>query len=233
MRQFLIVVMSLGSLVSFSQVNTATWGVQDTIIVIDKTTDFGPVHDYIEVFNNSGQDLDMRWICHEPVTWPALWETNFTDCSQSNYSDVQDLDSADFLITNPIGFQNKMIIGVQHNSYAHTDTLVFEVFPVDYPQDVLYLHYVIIIAQGSAWASLDSETFPEWYSYDPASNQITLNGVKDGDLLNVFDMNGKLLLSENVNNSESFDLNAFAGQLVILQSTSENGEVLRSKCFLH
>lgn len=201
MRRFIIFLVGFLSFWSSAQVNTPSWGVEDTIIVISKTTDFGPVHDYIEVFNNSGQDLNMRWICHEPISWPALWITNFTDPPQNNYDDVQDLDSADFVLTNPVSFLNKFIIGVQHQSYAHIDTIVFEVWPLDYPQDRLFLHYVIQIDQGNAWALVDEPDFIQKMYVDKA-HQLHLIGNFDQIELNLFALNGQhLLFHQDVSHS--------------------------------
>ncbi|NRA11554.1 MAG: hypothetical protein HRT57_06340 [Crocinitomicaceae bacterium] len=67
MRQFIILLFFV-PLIGNGQVNNSTWGVADTLITISKNTDYGPVHDYIELFNNSGQDLQMRWVCLEPTS---------------------------------------------------------------------------------------------------------------------------------------------------------------------
>ena len=136
-----------------SQINGIYWGVADTNLTIEKNTDFGTVHDYLELFNYSGQDLEMRWIAHFNSSWPSLWAASFADPANWHPS-IVDLDSADFTITDPIGFQNKLIIGVDHNSQAGTGTIDFKVFPIDHPEDVLWLCYGTIINQGNAFASL-------------------------------------------------------------------------------
>jgi len=44
----------------FSQVNATYWGVEDTTLQLSKHTNSGTVNDYLEWYNYSGQDLNMR-----------------------------------------------------------------------------------------------------------------------------------------------------------------------------
>ncbi|MBD3635883.1 MAG: T9SS type A sorting domain-containing protein [Crocinitomicaceae bacterium] len=206
----LTIISLLISTLSLGQVNNTTWGVDDTILVISKTTDFGPVHDYIEVFNNAGQDLQMRWVYHEPASWPTLWETNFTDL-ENNYYDLQHLDSADFTLLNPPGWSNKLIIGVQHFSFAHTDTIKFKVWPIGFPEDSLWLYYVIEIAQGNAWAGIAEEQQEIDYWLDQSSRQFMfMEDVGTVDI-SVYDLTGRLVKRVNAFQAISHSVLDFSG----------------------
>ncbi|UKN02173.1 T9SS type A sorting domain-containing protein [Paracrocinitomix mangrovi] len=191
----------------FTQVNTPTWGIEDTVLIISKTTDFGPVHDYLALTNNSGQDLNMRWICHEPQSWPTLWITDFTDPSNS-FDDVQHLDSSDFVLLNPPEWNNKLIIGVQHQSFAHTDTLKFKVFPVDFPEDTLWLYYIIEVAQGNAWANIEDEDADQILQFNATTNQLSWTSSGLNPKIEIYSLSGQLVkqLESNENSLIISDL---------------------------
>ena len=217
MKQFFLLLLFI-PFVGIGQINNSSWGVSDTIITITKTTDYGPVHDYIEVFNNSGQDLQMRWVCLEPTSWPALWETNFAD-TESNYSDVQNLDSADFILLNPPLWANKLIIGVQHMSFAQTDTVSFKVWPLNFPEDSLTLHYVIVIAQGNAWASINENSFDFKYLFDEENKTIRLAGNNAIVGVNIYSLTGQLVYSKehySLVNSEPIDLSNYSNEMLLI-----------------
>ena len=209
-----------------SQFNNASWGVSDTLIYLSKTTDFGPVHYYIEVFNNSGQDLQMRWRCLEPVSWPSLWITNFKD-TENDYSDVQNLDSADFTLLDPPGWANKLIIGVQHQSYAFTDTVSFKVWPLNYPEDSITVHYVFIIAQGDAWASINENTLDLKYLFDEENKTLQLGGTGSNADVKIYSLTGQLIYSnENykLEKSELIELSNYTNEMLLVHVNSENDQ---------
>lgn len=223
MKHFFLLVVFI-PFVGIGQINNSSWGVSDTIITISKTTDYGAVHDYIEVFNNSGQDLQMRWMCLEPTSWPALWVTNFTD-PENNYSDVQHLDSADFILLNPPVWANKLIIGVQHMSFAHTDTVSFKVWPLNFPEDSMTLHYVIVIAQGNAWASINESSIDFKYLYDAQNKTVRFAGNNAIVDVTVYSLTGQLVYTkENYSliNSEPIDLSNYSNEMLIINLITED-----------
>ena len=222
-------------MVCYSQVNTPTWGVEDTVLTISKTTDFGSVHDYLEIFNNSGQDVDMRWIPMFPDSWPSLWIVNFADPNQ-NYPDVSQVDSADFVMLDPIGFANKLIIGVSHQSYAHTDTMRFNVFPVNNREDSLILQYIIIIAQGNAWAGMASDEIDFNCFYNENESNIQLIGNAGDVKIEMFDLQGKLVKTipnYHLNGQSSIDVADLKKQLYILKVSDGTKGVKSKKILLY
>lgn len=224
MKLFIFLI-SFIPLIAISQINNSSWGVADTIITITKTTDFGPVHDYIEIFNNSGQELQMRWKCLETTSWPALWVTNFSD-TEVDYYDVENLDSADFTLLNPPGWDNKLIIGVQHSSYAHTDTVSFKVWPIDTPENAITIHYVIIISQSIAWVSINENSTDLEYIVDQESNVLKLKGDGAADII-VYSMTGQIVYSEthySLTNSEPIDLSGFSDELLMIHVNTHNNQ---------
>lgn len=223
-------IMAFAAMKANAQVTTNTWGVEDTIIVISKTTDFGPVHDYIEVFNYSGQDLNMRWICHEPFTWPTVWETDFTD-TENNYNDVQHNDSADFTLLNPPGWANKLIIGVQHFSWAHTDTLRFKVWPLDFPEDSLWIKYVIIVAQGDDYFNLEEQNQSFAFSVDDAANKLSISGDSHEVDVVVYNLSGQLVhqVNQYFPGSAPIDLGKLETGIYLVSLRANNVQVYAQK----
>ena len=198
-------VLGLSVLVSFSsygQINATYWGVEDTTLSISKTTDFGIVHDYLELYNYAGQDLDMRWIAYFGDFWPSLWIASFND--PGNWSqNISHLDSADFTLTDPVGFQNKLIIGVNHQSQAGTGTISFKVFPVDHPDDFLTLHYRTSIAQGNAFASIENSVDHQILINNIGDKMISISNVKKPTTVKIYSLTGALIHSANVQESTS------------------------------
>lgn len=232
MKLFIFLI-SFIPLITISQINNSSWGVSDTIFTITKTTDFSVVHGYIEIFNNSGQDIQMRWKCLETTSWPALWVTNFSD-TEVNYYDVENLDSADFTLLNPPGWDNKLIIGVDHSSYAHTDTVSFKVWPIDTPENAITIHYVIIISQGSAWASINENSSDLKYIVDQENNSLKLKGDGVADIV-VYSMTGQVVYSEtnySLTKSEPINLSSYSGELLMINVNTHNNQTSVIKILL-
>lgn len=224
MKLFIFLI-SFIPLTTISQVNNSSWGVSDTIITITKTTDFGVVHDYIEIFNNSGQDLQMRWKCLESTSWPAPWVTNFSD-TEEDYYDVENLDSANFTLLNPPGWDNKLIIGVDHSSYVHADTVSFKVWPIDTPENAITIHYVIIITESSASTSNNENSSDLEYIIDHESSALKLKGDGEADIV-VYSMTGQVVYSEtsySLTKSEPINLSGNSSELLFISVSTHNNE---------
>ncbi|MDX2361147.1 MAG: hypothetical protein QNK23_10090 [Crocinitomicaceae bacterium] len=234
MKQFFLLFLFI-PIAGIGQINNSSWGVADTIITIDKTTDFGPVHDYIEIFNNSGQDLQMRWMCLEPISWPTLWVTNFSD-TENNYTDVQHIDSADFMLMDPPLWNNKLIIGVEHMSFAQTDTVSFKVWPLNFPEDSLTIHYVIIIAQGNSWASINESSIDFKYLFNEQNKTIRFAGSDAIVGVNIYSLTGRLVYSEehySLVNSEPIDLSNYSNEMLIINLITEDNLKNSFKILVH
>lgn len=219
-----------------AQVNTATWGVSDTVIDIVKTTDFGPAHDYIELFNNSNQELQMRWIPKVPQGWPQLWIPNFTD-PDSNYTDVRLVDSADFTLHNPVGWENKLIIGVSHQSYADSQTISFKVFPVNYPEDSLWIHFNVVINQGDAYATINDAHNDLNCYVNQLTEQIIINGDAGLDNFTIYNLNGQAvmqgMLSPSIENKLINCRGLQSGTYILQLKNSSANRVVQRKIVFH
>lgn len=182
-----------------AQINTPTWGVDDSSICIVKSVDFVMVHDYIELFNNSGADQQMRWIRYSDPNWPIQWEAGFTD-PDSFYANVLTEDTAEFIMLDPIEFSNQLIINVDHNNHMDTSYLRFKVYPVAAPEDSLWLKFCIIItAQDAAVSQFQNEL---QLVHDPNQQTIFFKGEVNTELtISLFDLNGKIILRQKISSS--------------------------------
>lgn len=192
---------------AFSQINTPTWGVDDSSICIIKSIDFVMVHDYIQLFNNAGANQQMRWVRYTDPNWPVQWQAGFTD-PDSFYVDVLTEDTAEFLMLNPIEFSNKLIINVDHNNHIDTSFLRFKVYPVAAPQDSLWLNFCIIITMPDlGFREIENECR---LLYDCNQRAISFKGELKSDLsISLFDVNGKMILQQKISEPEGF---IFVGQ---------------------
>lgn len=178
-----------------SQINTPTWGVEDTSFCIIKSTNFGIVHDYLELYNYAATDLQMRWVAQVSPDWPVQWEAGFSD-PDSVYSNVLIEDSADFILPYPVAFSNKLILDVDHNNHLDTSYIRFKVFPVSYPADTLWLNYCVIITSPDV--SVD-ESYSPSIQFDPVTNQLIFENAlaADWDLL-IYSLSGTTEMEKKI-----------------------------------
>lgn len=180
-----------------AQVYTNTWGVEDTTICLIKSTNFVMVHDYIEMYNTSGNDLQMQWEFFAAPDWPVEWEAGFTD-PDSIYTNVLVEDTGQFLLPYPVEFSNKLIINVDHNNHIDTSYLKFKVYPVSFPADTLWLTYCIIITTPDlSSGSVEEQDYQMFYNQ--VEQKIFFKHVITEDaIISVYDVNGKLILERIV-----------------------------------
>ncbi|MEX1003235.1 MAG: T9SS type A sorting domain-containing protein [Crocinitomicaceae bacterium] len=225
MRKFLLILLLLPT-ISKAQVTTSTWGVEDTVINIVKTTNYGVVHDYIEMFNYSGQDLQMRWIPAISTSWPSQWIPNFSD-PDSSYTNPHLEDSADFTLLNPPEFSNKLIIGVDHQSFAANSVISFKVFPVDFPEDSIWIHYYIYIGEPEEAQVGESIHTELTFFYRAFDQQLIFSGLKeDVAELSIIDLSGKVVLAKNITSQDGsyiLDVKSLKKGVFILQINSKEG----------
>jgi hypothetical protein len=181
-------------------------GVSDTSITLSKTTDFSAVHDYIELFNTAEEELTMRWICDKAVSWPVEWDLNFTDPS-NDYPLVEDKDSADFTLPYPVGFSNKLIIGLKHYSLAAESSVRFKVFPVEHPEDTLWLTYNFVIEQGDATIGITDDLGAKVPIFQLNNHQLIIkDGPVSSDLV-LYNLEGKAIFSATQLTGTSAEIN--------------------------
>lgn len=129
---------------SFSQ----TFHFDDTITYFVKDVDTSsiPLHWYLEIFNDLGQDTTLRWKA-DLSTIPSGWTISFDD--QSNYyPNVSHNDSADFTLLTGLTFPQKLIIGNSLNGNTGTGSAIFKIYDPNVPEVYQYIEYKFIISEG-------------------------------------------------------------------------------------
>jgi len=123
----------------------------------DKTIDFGTVHGYLEIINDTGDTVSMKWISRRGHTCPPEWNFNFDD-QNVFYGTVHHLDSAAFNMYPTGTFPQKMIIGLTHNGQEATGSIYFTIFPESDRADSTVLEFRFIIRHGSGGGNDTTDT---------------------------------------------------------------------------
>ena len=216
----LFIVLLLFPLAASSQVNTTTWGVDDTSICIVKSTDFFQVHDYIAMENFSGSPLSMVWVRHTALDWPVQWEAGFTD-PDSFYTDVLVVDTGFFTLPYPVEFSNQLIIDVDHNNHVDTSYLKFKVYPAAYPEDSLWLTYCIIIHLPDVGFS-ENESTDFNIEFNAGENLLRIfSSVETAYQIEVVNLAGEIILSQSLHEkSEAISLTQLPTGIYIVRLQS-------------
>lgn len=120
---------------------------QDTETTLIKTTDQSPAHWYIEIFSNLDEDKTLRWKTFFDHI-PEEWSITFND-QTTNYFEVNDGDSADFILLSDQEFPQKLIIGAMLNNTPGNGTVSFEIYDPGTPASKDTIRFHFIISQGS------------------------------------------------------------------------------------
>ena len=117
----------------------------DTIVYLEKTTDFFNVHWYIEIYNESDEEKEMIWEANFSP-YPSRWEVSFDD--QNNfYSNIRNNESNEFKLYNNPSAAQKLIIGVFHNEAIGNGQFRFKIYPKGEPEKFKYITYDITFTQ--------------------------------------------------------------------------------------
>ncbi len=188
------VVIALFSLYSLS-INAQSFGVSDTLKILSKTTDFGVLHDFIQLENFSGKDLAMRWKQTISPGFPSAWIPSIQD-PDNWYNHCDTVDSADFVLPDSTTFSDKMVIGLDHQQMVGAGFIYYQLFPIDDPTDTINIAFSLNVSEGTGTTGLDklSATTLEIYP-NPASDEIRI--IKPTELgidfsIRLIDANGKV-----------------------------------------
>ena len=121
-------------------------------------------------------------------------------------------------------------------SFAHNDTVSFRVWPVNFPHDYLTLHYVIEIAQGNAWASIDENDISYKYFFDPENRTLHFDGADENVDITIYSLTGQLVFSASnysLVNSESIDLSKYSNEMLIVNVVGVSKQVSSFKIQVH
>ncbi len=135
---------------SISIVKTQDIGLeQDTVSMTKPATGF-TFYFPINFYNNSGQDLQMRWVKEEVIeNYQSSGHGNTTTWDYSiqdpeNFYPIAEamvLDSSDFLLKSEIGPTDKFIVQVYPNDLEGDVFFKFRIFEIGNPEGSFYAHF--------------------------------------------------------------------------------------------
>lgn len=152
--------------------------------------------------------------CTATLSWKTATETNFS------HFDIER--SRDGIVYQTIGKQSAK---GSHSSYSFTDNtlaegqVMYRLKIVDYDGEAGYSTIVKL--------NTDCPHRAITVSPNPATDQVVVNGLKEGDRLNIYDAQGRLVIAESVKNTNQLMSigNLAAGFYIIKVSDAQNGTI--------
>lgn len=181
---------------------------------------YGILHEFIQIDNLSGQPLPMRWIGHigGVIECPNGWDYGVTD-PDSAYAVLNDLDSADFILSDTNFTNNKIVISVVHNGVIGNCQVTFDIFALSDPNTVTTIGFNITVTAAPT-AIEEVSVHPRGIIYpNPGNGQYHLPEKAQSIL--VYDGSGRLVLSTSGNR---FDLSNQPNGIYLVQLISATGE---------
>lgn len=139
-RAVILLLFFITTHVSWSQ----CFSVDDTVKNIYKSTlSSTPPHEYFQLYNNSGNDINMRWkVNHSETFYPPQWQIAVQD--NVTYHNPAP-DSADFVLPDTVGAMDKIIINIYHNGIAGNGVYAVDLINLDSVSEVITVKFVIEI----------------------------------------------------------------------------------------
>ncbi len=140
LRSFII--LAIGAIGAFSigqTISAQSFSVEiESIDINGDSSDF-VFYNYIQLFNNTDADLNMRWKRTVLEGFPSQWDFKVIDNNQPYESDV---DSADFvLLANPEGILQAINVNFFPNNFDARGTVNIEVINTANPSESILLNF--------------------------------------------------------------------------------------------
>lgn len=121
--------------------------VSDTLRDIHKPINSStPPHDYIQLINNSGQDISIRWKMNTAQTYfPPQWEIGIQDRDAYHFP-VSVTDSADIVLPDTATSIDKIILNVYQNATAGQGVICITLINLDSIDQQMDIYFVIDIS---------------------------------------------------------------------------------------
>ena len=199
--------------------------VYEPISTLYKTTDFGTLHNYIQISNLTTQDFPMVWISDFGGTdgCPTKWNISLND-PDSAYIPLLDGDSSTFILSGSDSLGNKLIIGVDHNGMLGSCLIGFKIYPLNNIADSINVGFDVEVTQGGGSTALkellkidENKIYP-----NPSSGMVYL--TDNAKYLQVYDYLGRLLVKSGLNGQSLFDLSFLPSGVYLIKVTEVEGK---------
>ena len=161
-----------------------------------KTTDYGIMHEFIQIDNLIGTDFGMRWVALQGSKsgCPTQWDIGVSD-PDSAYATVNDNDSADFILSGTNSTNNKIILSVNHNGTVGDCAVNFRIYPLSDPSDITIIGFNVSVLPGSTGLDEINSKSEEYGYPNPVKNNYTFK--EQVKYFKIFDIDGRLLIEGN------------------------------------
>jgi len=144
MRKRLLFITSLFFLITVSSFGQR-FSTSKSYVNLYKSTGFGTLHDHIEIENNTSDTIILRWKQRRSITYPSsAWVTTLQDPNQW-HNPVDGVDSADFKLAPSPTFNNKLVIGVDHQQMTGSGQVIFTLYEPGNPADSLQIIFDVTV----------------------------------------------------------------------------------------
>ncbi len=141
------------------------FGLEHDTIFSSKSVDFFTFYLPNDFYNDSGQDLQLRWVKeavienyevggHGGQNNTGLWDYSIQD-PQNFYTDGAAVDSADFVLQSEVNTLDKFIVQVYPNDVIGNVFFSFSIYEIGNPDNIIQVHF-----DYTATASTSSSSFP-------------------------------------------------------------------------
>lgn len=192
---------------------------------IVKNTNYGILHEYIQIDNLLNQDFGMRWIADVggKSGCPTGWLIGISD-PDSVYTTIISGDSADFILSGTDSVGNKMVISVAHNGLPGDCSVNFRLYELSNPNTITNIGFNITVTPGPVGIDEDVEMKKIGYP-NPTKSIYYFNANIKKCIL--YDVLGNLVV-ERVNVTE-LDMSNFSNGTYLILLEDENGEYHQEK----
>ncbi len=189
-----------------------TFHFNDTITYFVKEVDSSstPLHWYLEIFNDLGQDTTLRWKA-DFSTIPVGWTISFDD-QTTFHTSVMHQDSADFTLLAGSTFPQKLIIGNNLNGISGAGSAIFKIYDPNVPEVFQNIEYKFIITEGGK-TGIDEEVIRDQLKL--INNKILFPLEVIGCNFQLITLNGSVLKTGKIDKSV-IELNNFGNGIYCL-----------------
>lgn len=198
------------------------YSVPNPYVNINKTTDFGVLHEYIQINNLTSSPFPMRWVA-QVGGCPTGWNLSISD-PDSMYNNLANNDSAMFMLSDT-NYYNKLIISVVHNGFVGACTVSFNIYPLSDSTDATNVGFNIYISQGSS-TGVNSYLYKKNDVVYPNPSSGIFKIKKEFKKAFIYNAVGVLLKEEK---TKEIDLSALTSGIYFLKLNDADGNVTTTK----
>ncbi len=193
-----------------------TFTVSDTVQNVYKNTTFGTVHGYVQLTNQTQNNLNLRWKLSITGKYPPSWVFSAAD-PDTNYNPVFSGDSADFTLDLVSTTTNKIIYGLDHKGEPGSAQMHFYIFDPANPAENVTVHFNLYILDATG---IPSHLYNDYFEIK--NNTIYIKNAKNIKAIRIISLNGALIYKEEISENKHIELPDKSSIYIIEIITTDN-----------